>query len=79
MPFLLRLSLRVVRFRTGDVDQLVGGLPSTQEVMCLIPSATKLFVVAHTYNPSIQEVGAGGSEVQGYLQSYNELEASLNQ
>lgn len=40
-------------------------------------SSDKLGIIAHTYNPSIWMVAAGGSGVQDHPQLHGKLEASL--
>ena len=41
------------------------------------PAAPKLGLVTHAYNPSTQEMEAGGSEVQSPPQLHSKFEASL--
>jgi hypothetical protein len=49
-----------------------------QVAMDLIPQLIENWGAGgeHDYNPSIQEVHAGGSEIQGHSQIHNKIEAS---
>lgn len=73
----LVISCKSSRPWSGHVTRLVGCWVTCTKPWAPSPILHKLNVVVHTYNPSIQEMKTGRSEIQGYQRLHGEFEVIL--
>lgn len=73
----LFLWLKIYFPNLEAVAPLAEYVPGVPEALYSIPRSTWLGMVVHAYNPSTQEMEAGGSEFQGHPCPHSNFEAIL--